>query len=43
MRAQEGGDIGRMIRVKSEEEFLKQLFGDVYLDYMTNTKRFLLF
>jgi len=30
-------------RVKIEEEFLKQLFGDVYLDYMTNTKRFLLF
>lgn len=30
-------------RVKIEEEFLKQLFGDVYLNYSTNTKRFLLF
>lgn len=30
-------------RVKIEEEFLKQLFGQIYYQYMKNTKRFLLF
>lgn len=30
-------------RVKIEEEFLKKLFKEEYLDYVTRTKRFLLF
>lgn len=30
-------------RVKIEEEFLKKLFKEEYLDYITRTKRFLLF